>query len=320
MPKFNINLNRNALNLSVSAAREKAMIVPRIGNQAQKTADSFKALPISAIYLNGAVGKIGYNRFRQIPYTFTATKTTAKNYEIYGELPAGEIVLSVRTPRTKNLIPFPYWGVMAGPGGSSWSPSTNYDSLSHASLAVTEHDDGTFEWAAQTTANFKSMIRFEMFRAVFPAGTYTASHCMGTYLPGFGVYTYNLDGTQRASYEDNNPSGYGTGIIVFTETEPFLVAVVLYCAENYSYSAGYSRPQLERGSSVTEYEPPNPATLTTITLPRALEEGEYLSFSDQKIMPTGTPVTLPALQTLVGENVLMIENYPRLTSKIILDL
>lgn len=250
------------------------------------------------------------------PVTFTSPSGQAADYRIYGPLPAGEVILSVRTPRTKNLIPFPYWGVMAGPGGSSWSPSTNYDSLSHASLAVTEHDDGTFEWAAQTTANFKSMIRFEMFRAVFPAGTYTASHCMGTYLPGFGVYTYNLDGTQRASYGDNNPSGYGTGVIVFTEAEPFLVAVVLYCAENYSYSAGYSRPQLERGSSVTEYEPPNPATLTTITLPRALEEGEYLSFTEQKIMPTGTPVTLPALQTLVGENVLMIENYPRAENQI----
>ncbi|MBR1457768.1 MAG: hypothetical protein IJ595_00110 [Oscillospiraceae bacterium] len=67
---------------------------------------------------------------------------------------------------------------------------------------------------------------------------------------------------------------------------------------------------------MTEYEPPNPATLTTITLPRALQEGEYLSFSDQKIMPAGTPVTLPALQTLVGENVLMIENYPRAENQI----
>ena len=225
------------------------------------------------------------------PLQFTSPAAQAADYRIYGPLPAGEVILSVRTPRTKNLIPFPYWGVMAGPGGSSWSPSTNHDSLSHASLAVTEHDDGTFEWAAQTTANFKSMIRFEMFRAVFPAGTYTASHCMGTYLPGFGVYTYNLDGTQRASYTDGNPGSSGTGRIVFTEAEPFLVAVVLYCAENYSYSAGYSRPQLERGSSVTEYEPPNPATLTTITLPRALEEGEYLSL-------------------------LMIENYPRAENQI----
>lgn len=250
------------------------------------------------------------------PVTFTSPSAQAADYRIYGPLPAGDVVLSVRTPRTKNLIPFPYWGVMAGPGGDSWSPSTDYDSLSHVSLAVTEHDDGTFEWAAQTTANFKSMIRFEMLRAVFPAGTYTASHCMRANLPGFGVYTYNLDGTQRASYSDNNPGNYGTGVIVFTETEPFLVGVALYCANNYSYSAGYSRPQLERGSNVTEYEPPNPATLTTITLPRTLDEDEYLSYSDQKIMPTGTPIALPPLTTLIGDNVLMIENYPRHTGQI----
>ena len=249
---------------------------------------------------------------------FTIGNTSADDYRVYGPLPAGNVVLSVRTPRTKNLIPFPYWGVMAGPGGSSWEPHTDYDSLSHASLSVTDYDDGTFEWAAQTTANFKSMIRFEMNRAIFPAGTYTASHCMGTYLPGFGVYTYNLDGTQRASYGDNNPGGSGTGKITFTETESFLATIVLYCAENYSYSAGYSRPQLERGSTVTEYEPPNDPTLTTITLPRALEENEYISYADQKIMPTGTPITVPKLKTIIGENVIMIENYPRATNTITL--
>lgn len=249
---------------------------------------------------------------------FTIGNTSADDYRVYGPLPAGDVILSVRTPRTRNLLPYPYWGVMAGPGGSSWEPSTNYDSLSHASLAVTEHDDGTFEWAAQTTANFKSMIRFEMFRAVFPAGTYTASHCMRTYLPGFGVYTYNLDGTQRASYIDGNPGSSGTGRIVFTETEPFLADIVLYCANNYSYNAGYSRPQLELGSTVTEYEPPNDPILTTITLPRALEENEYISYADQKIMPTGTPLVVPKLKTIVGENVIMIENYPRATNPITL--
>lgn len=321
MPKFNINLNRNALNLSVSAAREKAMIVPRIGNQAQKTADSFKALPISAIYLNGAVGKIGYNRFRQIPYTFTATKTTAKNYEIYGELPAGEIVLSVRTPRTRNLLPYPYSGIEVGSGGDSWEPATFYNYPDHSSLAITDHGDGTFEWVNQTTENYKSSIVFEHKRVLYPAGTYTLSHAPGaTYIPQLAARPYDVDGNELGTYWDENPGRYGTGRVTFTCSVPFYLRADLYSANAYSYSSGYSRPQLELGSNVTEYEPPNPATLTTIMLPRALQAGEYLSFADQKIMPTGTPVTLPALQTLVGENVLMIENYPRLTNAIILDL
>lgn len=252
------------------------------------------------------------------PLMFTSAGTRAADYKIYGELPAGEIVLSVRTPRTRNLLPYPYSGIFAGPGGSSWEPGTDYNYPDHSSLAITDHGDGTFEWVNQTTANYKTAIVFENSRVLYPAGTYTLSHAPGsTYIPRFASYAYDENGTQiGGELSDDNPGRYGRGYITFTYSVPFYLRIILYAANAYSYSGGYSRPQLERGSSVTAYEPPNPATLTTITLPRALQEGEYLSFSDQKIMPAGTPVTLPALQTLVGENVLMIENYPRAVNQI----
>ena len=321
MPKFNISLNRSAVNLSASAARKKEMIVPRIITPDHSDSGNAKAMPIASIYLNGSVGRIGYNLFKQIPYTFTATKTTAKNYEIYGELPAGEIVLSVRTPRTRNLLPYPYSGIEVGSGGDSWEPTTYYNYPDHSSLVITDHSDGTFEWSNQTTANYKSAIVFEDKRVLYPAGTYTMSHAPGsTYIPQLAARPYDVGGNALGVYSDENPGRYGTGRVTFTCNVPFYLRTDLYAANAYSYSGGYARPQLELGSNVTEYEPPNPATLTTITLPRALQAGEYLSFADQKIMPTGTPVTLPALQTLVGENVLMIENYPRLTSTITLDL
>lgn len=251
------------------------------------------------------------------PVTFTSPSSQAADYRIYGPLPAGNVVLSVRTPRTRNLLPYPYSGIETGAGGGSWEPTTYYNYPDHSSLAITDHGDGTFEWVNQTTANYKSAIVFEDKRVLYPAGTYTLSHAPGaTYIPGLAARPYDVDGNALGVYWDENPGRYGTGWVIFTCSVPFYLRADLYSANSYSYPSGYSRPQLERGSSVTAYEPPNPATLTTITLPRALQAGEYLSFSDQKIMPTGTPVTLPPLQTLVGENVLMIENYPRAVNQI----
>ena len=251
------------------------------------------------------------------PVTFTSQLAQAVDYRIYGPLPAGNVVLSVRTPRTRNLLPYPYYGVDTGPGGDSWEPITEYNYPDNSSLAITDHGDGTFEWVNQTTSNYKTAIVFENKRVLYPAGTYTMSVSPGaTYTPQLGVRPYDVDDNALGVWWDQNPGWLGTGYVTFTCSVPFYLRTDLYAANSYSYSGAYARPQLELGNTFTEYEPPNPATLTTITLPRALEEGEYLSFSEQKIMPTGTPVTLPALQTLVGENVLMIENYPRAENQI----
>lgn len=253
------------------------------------------------------------------PLTFSSPSTQAADYRIYGPLDAGSIVLSVRTPRTKNLLPYPYSGIETGPAGDSWDPTTHYNYPDeHTNLAITDHGDGTFEWVNQTTPNYKSSIVFEDQRVLYPAGTYTMSHALGTtYIPQLGIWAYDENGTQiGSSLSDNNPGQYGTGYVTFSYSVPFYLRTVLFASYAYTYSGGYSRPQLERGSSVTAYEPPNPATLTTITLPRTLDEDEYLSFSDQKIMPTETPITLPPLTTLVGDNVLMIENYPRYAGQI----
>lgn len=253
------------------------------------------------------------------PITFTSPSSQAADYRIYGPLPAGEVVLSVRTPRTRNLLPYPYSGIEVGPGGDSWDPKTYYNYPDdHLGLIITDHGDGTFEWEDQTTANYKSSIAFEDQRVLYPAGTYVMSHATGrTYIPQLGIWAYDENGIQIGnSFDDGNPGRNGRGYIAFTYSVPFYLRTVLFASNSYSYSGGYSRPQLELGSNITEYEPPNPATLTTITLPRTLDENEYLSYSDQKIMPTGTSIVLPPLTTLIGDNVLMIENYPRHTGQI----
>lgn len=250
---------------------------------------------------------------------FISEKTSVDDYRIYGELPEGDIILSVRTPRTKNLLPYPYSGIEAGPGGDSWDPKTYYNYPDHSTLVITDHGDGTFEWVNQTTTSYKSTIVFENRRVLYPAGTYTMSHAPGaTYIPQLGARPFDEDGNELGVYWDQNPGRYGTGYVTFTCNVPFYLRTDLYAANSYSYSGAYSRPQLEAGSTITEYEPPNEPTLTTITLPRALEENEYISYADQKIMPTGTPLVVPKLKTKVGENVIMIENYPRATNTITL--
>lgn len=251
------------------------------------------------------------------PITFTSPSSQAADYRIYGPLPAGNVVLSVRMPRTRNLLPYPYSGIEVGAGGDSWEPATFYNYPEHSSLAITDHGDGTFEWVNQTTENYKSSIVFEYKRVLYPAGTYTLSHNPGaTYIPQLAARPFDADGNELGTYWDENPGRYGTGRVTFTCSVPFYLRADLYSANSYSYPSGYSRPQLELGNAVTEYEPPNDPTLTTITLPRTLDEDEYLSFSDQKIMPTGTSIVLPPLATLIGDNVLMIENYPRHTGQI----
>jgi hypothetical protein len=312
MPKFNINLTRSALNLSVSAARNKEMIVPRIRTPDHSDSGNAKAMPIASICLNGSVGRIGYDMFKQIPCTFTSTKTTAKNYEIYGELPAGDIVLSVRTPRVRNTLPFPY------------PPAVLIISGDPATFPFVYHDDGTISWDTTViTRSENAALRLNMFSLtdpfLYPAGTYTLSvrDYADASAPVLNLQVRPSDGSSMYTLDD---SGTHSGVITFTLNKSCYLHAFMEFNSNRTYAAATIYPQLEAGASRTAYEPVNPATLTRITLPRALEDGEYLSFTYQNIMPTGTPVTLPALQTLVGENVLMIENYPELANTIILDI
>lgn len=294
----------------------------RFGN-ITPSAFQFRDISIEKIYFGSY---LLYQKFVPEQYVklnptdkFISENTSVDDYRIYGELPAGDIILSVRTPRTKNLLPYPYSGIETGAGGGSWEPTTYYNYPDHSALTITDHGDGTFEWVNQTTANYKSSIVFENMRVLYPAGTYTMSHAPGsTYIPQLAARPYDVDGNELGTYWDQNPGRYGTGYVTFTCNVPFYLRTDLYSANSYSYSSGYSRPQLELGSTVTEYEPPNDPTLTTITLPRALEENEYISYADQKIMPTGTPITVPKLKTKIGENVIMIENYPRATNTILL--
>lgn len=249
------------------------------------------------------------------PITFTSPSSQATDYRIYGPLPAGNVVLSVRTPRTRNLLPYPY-------------PGFNIDS---PDIDTTIDDHGVVSaGAGSVSRNYALILSSYTEDAVIfqpplivPAGTYTASvrpdyvSLSTGWRPQLCIWALRVtDPTHKLvdNITDYDYSGWN-GRITFTVNEPAIVVMTAYYGSGYTYVADTLYPQLEVGS-MTEYEPVNPATLTTLTLPRALEENEYISYADQKIMPTGTSIVLPPLATLIGDNVLMIENYPRHTGQI----
>lgn len=249
---------------------------------------------------------------------FISEKTSVDDYRIYGELPAGDIVLSVRTPRTRNLLPYPYVGF--------FNAEESYVDETSVDLDFSIHSTGVVD-VASGYVNNKFSLRYTNLPNppfVLPAGTYTASVRPSEVSDGYHtqleVRAAKLSDLETIYYTaaDYQGSRRWTGRITFTLQEPSQVWMQSWFGNGYTYNADTLYPQLEAGGDVTEYEPPNDPILTTITLPRALEENEYISYADQKIMPTGTPLVVPKLKTIVGENVIMIENYPSATNTITL--
>lgn len=250
----------------------------------------------------------------------------AADYRIYGPLPAGNVVLSVRTPRTRNLLPFPYRGFWQANSDDTWGHYTDLPGkdMTIDSSGVVSAGAGSvsLKYRMVLASNHDGSADFQP-PVIVPAGTYTASirpdyvFRSSGWRPQLEIRAFRVTDTTHELFNtitDYDGNGW-TGQITFTVNEPAIVLMSVFYTSSRNFVEDTLYPQLEAAPR-TEFEPVNPATLTAITLPRALQEGEYLSFSDQKIMPTGTPVTLPALQTLVGENVLMIENYPRAVNQI----
>lgn len=259
------------------------------------------------------------------PITFTSPSSQAADYRIYGPLPAGDVVLSVRTPRTRNLLPFPYQGFWQENGDSTWGHYTdspgNNPLIDNSGVVSSDAGSLSLKYSMVLASNIGS-ADFQP-SVIVPAGTYTASirpsyaARSSGWRPQLEIRAFRVTDTAYELFNqitDYTGSGYN-GRITFTVNEPAIVLISVFYTSSRNFVADTLYPQLEAGS-MTEYEPVNAATLTTITLPRTLDENEYLSFSDQKIMPTGTSIVLPPLTTLVGDNVLMIENYPRHTGQI----
>jgi hypothetical protein len=259
------------------------------------------------------------------PVTFTSPSSQAADYRIYGPLPEGNVVLSVRTPRTRNLLPFPYKGFWQENGDGTWGHYTdspgNNPTVNSSGVVSTDAGSLSLKYSTVLSSNMGSADAQPA--VIVPAGTYTASIRPGYvsrssgWRPQLEIRAFRVTDPTYELFEhmaDYDGSGW-SGRSTFTVNEPAIVVMSVFYTSSRNFVADTLYPQLEAGS-ITEFEPVNPATLTTITLPRTLDENEYLSFADQKIMPTGTDIVLPPLATLIGDNVLMIENYPRYTGQI----
>lgn len=291
----------------------------------------FGDISIEKIYFGSS---LLYQRFVPEQYVrlhpadrFITEKTSVDDYRIYGPLPSGEIIISVRTPRVKNLLPFPYKGFWQENGDGTWGHYTdspgNNPTVDSSGVVSTDAGSVSLKYAMVLASNMGSTDLQPS--VIVPAGTYTAS-IRSSYVsrssgwrPQLEIRAFRVTDTTYELFNqitDYTGSGYN-GRITFTVNEPAIVLMSVFYTSSRNFVADTLYPQLEAGS-MTEFESVNPATLTTITLPRALEETEYISYTDQKIMPTGTPLVVPKLKTIVGENVIMIENYPRATNTITL--
>lgn len=240
---------------------------------------------------------------------FTTSKYFSNDYRVYGQLSSGEVVLSTRTPRVRNTLPFPY-------------PPAVLISGTPATFPFVYHDDGTISWDTTViTTSENAALRLNMFSLtapfLYPAGTYTLSvrDYADASAPGLYLQVRPSDGSSMYTLNDSSTH---SGVITFTLNKSCYLHAFMQFNSNLTYAAATIYPQLEAGSSPTDYESVNPASLTTIILPREVGETEYISYADQKIMPTGTPITVPKLKTKINENVIMIENYPTATNTILL--
>lgn len=165
--------------------------------------------------------------------------SVATEYEQYGVSPSPEFPSEVQSAgdlTTKNLLPYPYINSTMTYYGITFTDNNGIITL-----------DGTTTLSENRVADFKLMSN-----AKLEAGTYTLSGCPKT----GATYTYRL--FVIITHNDNtsayvNEIGNGS---TFTVTNTDLVTINIRIGGQLgTVSNLVFKPQLEKGSSATEYEP-----------------------------------------------------------------
>lgn len=165
--------------------------------------------------------------------------SVATEYEQYGVSPSPEFpseVQSVGDLTTKNLIPYPYIN----------------STMTYYGITFTDNN-GVITLDGTTTLSETGVVDFGlMVKAKLEAGTYTLSGCPKT----GAIYTYRF--FVNITHDDNthtyiNEIGNGS---TFTVTNTDLVTITIRIGGQLgTVSNLVFKPQLEKGSSATEYEP-----------------------------------------------------------------
>lgn len=132
----------------------------------------------------------------------------------------------------------------------------------------------------------------------------------------FGVYHFSsaCPGKIQVRYtiEGSSKQYYTTGKYTSTSSRT-ADRIVFRLQKDYQYNHEQMGIQIERGNGVTSYEPYHEPITVPIYLPEPLkmvgDEAEYVDYGEQKMHRIGADdidVTLPALPTLTGTNVLSV--------------
>ncbi len=183
----------------------------------------------------------------------------------------------------KNLIPFPYPNLFINSG------KPNSDGMLKG-LKVTEFNDGSFHIAGTASSNVYLCAIAAIDEKTFPAGTYTLSSFKGV----GGGDTFRCSVSETAKGVDGKFSsgkrrivGYDSGNgVTFTAKENYIYDIIftVYSGATVDLTV---KPQLEKGTQVTEYEPYKCQTISVPT-PNGLpgvpvsSEGNYTDENGQQ--------------------------------------
>ena len=218
----------------------------------------------------------------------------------------------------KNLLPYPYY----------------YNSRTLNGITFAIYDDGTIILNGTGEFDTVRIVDFILLRkSDISAGTYTLSGCP----TGGGVYSYRLFVTVYNYYSDGSPRYYhdmGRGTSIDVKENCRITISIRFGDEIGTVNSLVFKPQLEKGSSATEYEPYKGRITEHIYLDEPLRKvddySDYIDFKGQRVVrkvgvsdntgtkpiseslgalaiPTEEPIPLPALKTFKGTSIISVD-------------
>ena len=192
--------------------------------------------------------------------------STATEYEPYRKY---DIPITVTG---KNLIPYPYY----------------HKSRTLNGITFAIYDDGTIILNGTGEFDTERIKDFILLRnSDISAGTYTLSGCP----TGGGVYSYRLFVTVYNYYSDGSPRYYhdmGRGTSIDVKENCRITISIRFGDEIGTVNSLVFKPQLEKGSSATEYEPYKGRITEHIYLDEPLRKvgdySDYVDFKKQKVV------------------------------------
>lgn len=241
------------------------------------------------------------------PLTYKAVEGTLKNYRIYGNTVDGESVGDLvtsgehageyRVPVTvigKNLFNEAVVVDKTIESGKTNAQIYHQDGKLYMNGSTTT-SQSDFEIAFLTTVNAEAL---EYINKNF-GSYYFSSAC-----PGNIQTRYTIEGSSKQYYT----TGKYTSAPSRTADR-----IVFRLQKDYQYNHERMDIQIERGGGSTSYEPYHEPIATNLYLPRPLrmteDKADYIDFKEQKIHfadGTSADVTLPALPTISGTNILSV--------------